>query len=59
MNAFIGPMMKLTIELLEADRNLNTMPTNPAKKVFSDLREMICNRTKALTEDTLDIVESN
>jgi PHD/YefM family antitoxin component YafN of YafNO toxin-antitoxin module len=33
--------MKLTIELLEADRDLNTAPTTPAAQVFSDLREMI------------------
>ena len=33
--------MELTIELINADRNLNTSPTIPAKQAFSDLREMI------------------
>jgi PHD/YefM family antitoxin component YafN of YafNO toxin-antitoxin module len=33
--------MKLTIELLEADRDLNTAPTIPAAQVFTGLREMI------------------
>ena len=33
--------MKLTIELMEADRNLSTAPTIPASQVFADLREMI------------------
>ena len=33
--------MKLTIELIEVDRNMNTMPTIAADKVFSGLREMI------------------
>ena len=39
-NAMID-RMKLTIELMEADRDLNTMPTIPANEVFSGLREMI------------------
>ena len=39
-NAMID-RMKLTIELMEADRDLNTMPTIPASKVFSGLREML------------------
>ena len=33
--------MKLTIELMEADYNLNEASTMPASQVFSDLREMI------------------
>ena len=33
--------MKLTIELIEADRDLKTTPTIPADEVFSGLREMI------------------
>jgi PHD/YefM family antitoxin component YafN of YafNO toxin-antitoxin module len=33
--------MRLTIELMEADRDLNTAPTTPANQVFCDLREMI------------------
>jgi len=33
--------MKLTIELLEADRDLKSMPTVPANEVFSGLREML------------------
>jgi len=33
--------MRLTIELMEADRDLNSAPTIPATQVFSDLREMI------------------
>ena len=33
--------MKLAVELAEADRDLKTMPSVPADKVFSDLRKMI------------------
>ena len=33
--------MKMTIELMEADRDLNTAPSIPASQVFSDLRKMI------------------
>ena len=33
--------MRITVELMEADRDLNTMPSVPACRVFSDLREMI------------------
>ena len=33
--------MRMTIELIEADRDLNSMPSVPADRVFSDLREMI------------------
>ena len=33
--------MRITVELMEADRDLHTAPTVPAGKVFSDLREMI------------------
>jgi len=33
--------MKLTVELIEADRNLNTADTIPADQVFSGLREMV------------------
>ena len=33
--------MRLTIELMEADQSLNTAPSIPASKVFSDLKEMI------------------
>ena len=33
--------MHLTIELIDADRSLNTAPAIPARQVFSDLRAMI------------------
>ena len=33
--------MRMTVELMEADRDLNTTPSIPASQVFSDLREMI------------------
>ena len=33
--------MRITVELIEADRDLHNTPTAPAGKVFSDLREMI------------------
>jgi prevent-host-death family protein len=33
--------MKLTVELIEADRNLSAAPSIPADQVFSGLREMI------------------
>ena len=33
--------MRMTIELMEADRDLNGAPSIPAGQVFSDLREMI------------------
>ena len=33
--------MKLTIELMEADQDLNSAPSIAAHKVFADLREMI------------------
>ena len=33
--------MRLTIELIEADRDINATPTIPANQVFSGLREMI------------------
>jgi PHD/YefM family antitoxin component YafN of YafNO toxin-antitoxin module len=33
--------MRITVELMEADRDLNTAPTVPASQVFSGLREMI------------------
>ena len=39
-NQIIDRMM-LAIELMEADRDLATMPSIPAKEVFSGLREMI------------------
>ena len=39
--------MKLTIELMQADHNLNTTPTIPAKQVFSDLREMIYEQVRS------------
>ena len=32
--------MVLTVELMEADRDLNVASSIPADKVFSDLREM-------------------
>lgn len=33
--------MRLTIELMEADRDLATAPTVPAGQVFANLRQMI------------------
>lgn len=39
--------MKLTIELVEADRDLNSAPSIPASQVFSDLREMICEQIRS------------
>ena len=33
--------MKMTIELMEADRDLDAAPSIPASQVFSDLRKMI------------------
>ena len=33
--------MRLTIDLMEADRDLNAAPAIPAAQVFSGLREMI------------------
>ena len=33
--------MKITVELMEADRDLKTAPSIPASQVFSSLREMI------------------
>ena len=33
--------MKLTLELMEADRDLNAKPAIPAEEVFSGLRDMI------------------
>ena len=44
--------MKLTIELIEADRNLKTMPSVPADEVFSDLRKMIGVRDNSLRDDS-------
>ena len=32
--------IRITVELMEADRDLNTTPSIPACQVFSDLREM-------------------
>ena len=41
-NSMIDRMV-LTLELMEADHNLTTAPTVPAKQAFSDLRTMIKN----------------
>jgi len=38
--------IKLTLELMEADRDLNTAQSIPAKQVFSDLREMIYEQVR-------------
>ena len=39
--------MKMTIELVEADRDLNTAPSIPASQVFSGLREMIREQVRS------------
>ena len=39
--------MVLTIELMEADRDLNVASSIPADKVFSDLREMIYEQVRS------------
>ena len=39
--------MNLTLELIDADHNLNTLPTIPAKQAFSDLRKMIHEQVRS------------
>jgi len=38
--------MKITIELIEADRDLGAAPSTPASQVFSGLREMIVEQVR-------------
>ena len=38
--------MKITIELMEADRNLDAAPSIPANQVFSGLRAMIYEQVR-------------
>ena len=39
--------MRMTVELMEADRDLNTAPPVPASQVFSSLREMIHEQVRS------------
>ena len=39
--------MRLTIELMEADHDLNTAPPIPARQVFSGLRDMIYEQVQS------------